>query len=151
MSASLARKVQRELKKDRYPGFTRKEIQSKLPQSNVEVSLATVSNTLLRVSMIACRPRKTPLLKVNHLKARLEQARTHINKPCNFLRSVLWSDETKMELFRHNDVKYVFGKMAREMNQRIPLQLLSMVVNSLYYGVVSALRVLVVFIEAKGL
>ena len=87
ISARLARKVQREIKKN--PRLTRKEIQSQLLQSNVEVSLATVSNTLHRVGMIARRPRKTPLLKANQLKAQLKYARTHVSKPCNFWWSVL--------------------------------------------------------------
>ena len=31
-------------------------------------------------------------------------------KFCNFWRSVLWPEETKIELLGHNDVKYVFRR-----------------------------------------
>ena len=56
------------------------------------------------------RPRKTPLLKPRHVKARLAFARANINKDSSFWSSVLWSDETKMELFGHRDVAYVWRK-----------------------------------------
>ena len=37
--------------------------------------------------------------KANHKKARLEFAKMHIDKPLSFWENVLWTDETKLELF----------------------------------------------------
>jgi len=39
------------------------------------------------------------LLKANHKKARLEFAIMHIDKPQSFWENVLWTDESKLELF----------------------------------------------------
>lgn len=58
------------------------------------------------VGFHGCRPRKTPLLQalIRHAKAHLAFANAHLDKEEGFWSSVLWSDETKIELFGHNDV-----------------------------------------------
>ncbi|CDQ58083.1 unnamed protein product [Oncorhynchus mykiss] len=43
-------------------------------------------------------------------KARLRFATAHGGKYHHFWRNVLWSDETKIELFGHNDHCYVWMK-----------------------------------------
>ena len=43
-------------------------------------------------------------------KARLRFATAHGDKDRTFWRNVLWSDETKIELFGHNDHRYVLRK-----------------------------------------
>uniref|UniRef100_A0AAZ3RCA0 Transposase n=1 Tax=Oncorhynchus tshawytscha TaxID=74940 RepID=A0AAZ3RCA0_ONCTS len=43
-------------------------------------------------------------------KARLRFATAHGDKDRTFWRNVLWSDETKIELFGHNDHRYVWRK-----------------------------------------
>ena len=43
-------------------------------------------------------------------KARLRFATSHDDKDPTFWRNVLWSDETKIELFVHNDHRYVWRK-----------------------------------------
>lgn len=52
-------------------------------------------------------PRRTPLLKEWHIRARLTFACEHLKSKDEFWKSVLWSDETKLELFGHMDVAYV--------------------------------------------
>ena len=47
--------------------------------------------------------RKKPLVQNSHNKARLRFATAHGDKDCTFWRNVLWSDETKLELFGQND------------------------------------------------
>ncbi|CDQ60185.1 unnamed protein product [Oncorhynchus mykiss] len=54
--------------------------------------------------------RKKPLLQNRHKKARLRFATAHGDKDRTFWRNVLWSDETKIELFGHNDHRYVWRK-----------------------------------------
>ena len=45
------------------------------------------------------RPRRTPLLSQRHEEARLQFARTYPSKPQSLWENVLWTDETKVELF----------------------------------------------------
>ena len=50
-----------------------------------------------------CSARKKPLLQNRHEKSRLWFATAHGDKDRTFWRNVLWSDETKIELFGQND------------------------------------------------
>uniref|UniRef100_A0AAZ3RHH1 Transposase n=1 Tax=Oncorhynchus tshawytscha TaxID=74940 RepID=A0AAZ3RHH1_ONCTS len=54
--------------------------------------------------------RKKPLLQNRHNKARLRFTTAHGDKDHTFWRNVLWSDETKIELFGHNDHYYLWRK-----------------------------------------
>ncbi|XP_077574453.1 uncharacterized protein LOC144197742 [Stigmatopora nigra] len=49
-------------------------------------------------------------LQKRHLKARLKFAADHMDKDKTFWRKVLWSDETKIELFGHNAQQYVWRR-----------------------------------------
>ena len=60
--------------------------------------------------MKGCSARKKPLLQNCHKKARLRFATAHGDKYRTFWRNVLWSDETKIELFGHSDCDYVWRK-----------------------------------------
>uniref|UniRef100_A0AAZ3R193 Sleeping Beauty transposase HTH domain-containing protein n=1 Tax=Oncorhynchus tshawytscha TaxID=74940 RepID=A0AAZ3R193_ONCTS len=53
--------------------------------------------------------RKKPLLQTRH-KARLRFATAHGDKDRTFWSNVLWFNETKIELFGHNDHRYVWKK-----------------------------------------
>ncbi|KAL0188386.1 hypothetical protein M9458_015485, partial [Cirrhinus mrigala] len=59
------------------------------------------------------RPRRTPLLSQRHKKARLEFEKTYVTKPQSFWENVLWTDETKVELFG----KAHHGTVCRKRNE----------------------------------
>ena len=46
-------------------------------------------------------------MKANHKKVRQEFAKMHIDKPQSFWENVLWTDETKLELFGKSHQLYV--------------------------------------------
>ena len=95
-----------------------KMIVADLASSGVDVSRNTVVRALHRCGLQGHRPRRTPLLKERHIKARLRFAREHLKGKDEFWKFVLWSDETKLELFGHMDVAYVWRRKGEAFNAK---------------------------------
>lgn len=108
ISGNLARKLLREAKAK--PSVTLKELQNPAAEAGVDVHKSTISRTLHKGGLHGRVARKKPFLKKNHIKARLEFAKRHLEQPLQFWQNVLWSDETKIELFGENSKKYVWRK-----------------------------------------
>lgn len=79
--------------------------------------------------MKTCHSRKTFLLQFHYLKVYLNFAKDYIEKNAEFLKKILWSDETKIELFGHNDVPHVWRKAGE-------VHLLKNIVPAVNHGVV---------------
>ncbi|CAI9612316.1 unnamed protein product, partial [Staurois parvus] len=79
-----------------------KEVES---QTEVIVSHGTIWRTLQRNSMHGCRPRRKPVLQHKHKKTHLEFARAHAEKEEDYWVSVLWNDETKINIFETDGFK----------------------------------------------
>ncbi len=88
-----------------------KEVES---QTWVTISRDTIRRTLQRNGMHGCRPRKKPLLKPKHKKARLEFARAYADKDEDYWDSILWSDETKINVFGTDGFKTVWRRKGEE-------------------------------------
>ncbi|KAK3507235.1 hypothetical protein QTP70_011919 [Hemibagrus guttatus] len=104
----LARRIVRELKKN--PRITAKAILMNLGSAGGNISRQTVQRTLHTAGFHGRTTRRTPLLQIRYTKARLAFANAHLDKEEDFWSSVLWSDETKIELFGHNDVAFIWRK-----------------------------------------
>ncbi len=84
---------------DKEPRLTSKQIQADLQTQGTTVSARTIRHHLNEKGHYGRRPRRTPLLTQRHKKARLEFDKTYVTKPQSFWENVLWTDETKVELF----------------------------------------------------
>ena len=78
--------------------LTAKQIQADLQTQGTTASTRTICHQLNKRESVEGDPGGPPLLRERHKKARLEFAKTLLNKPKSW-ENVLWTDETKLELF----------------------------------------------------
>jgi hypothetical protein len=104
------------------PKITSKELQSHLASTGKTVDVSTVRRYLNREGLHGRVPRRKPLLKPIHKEKRLEFARQHIDATQAELNKILWSDETKLELFGVNDNRFVWRKSGEALleNNTVP-------------------------------
>ena len=81
------------------PSTTQEELVNDLKAVGTTVTKRTISNTLHREGFKSCCAHKVPLLKKAHVQARLKFAKEHLYEAWE---KVMWSDETKIELFGIN-------------------------------------------------
>lgn len=103
---SAHRRLVREIKKN--PKVTAKELKDMLETVGTSVSDRTVRRHLNSDGFHGRRPRCKPLLKAGHRKQRLAYAKQHLDKPQAFFNHILWSDETKIELFPNKGASRVW-------------------------------------------
>uniref|UniRef100_A0A672Q5G9 G2/mitotic-specific cyclin-B2-like n=1 Tax=Sinocyclocheilus grahami TaxID=75366 RepID=A0A672Q5G9_SINGR len=92
-------------------------------QTGVTISRDTIRHTLQRNGMQGCRPRKEALLKPRHKKAHLEFARAHADKDEDYWDSILWSDETKINVSLNGKMPFLFFPFQVQPVTRKKLQL----------------------------
>ncbi|KAK6301780.1 hypothetical protein J4Q44_G00278330 [Coregonus suidteri] len=100
------------------PRTTRQDLVNDLKRAGTTVSKKTISSTLRRHGLKSCSARKVPLLKPAHIQARLKFANDHLNDPEEEWETVMWSDETKIELFGLNSTRRVWRKKKDEYNPK---------------------------------
>ena len=93
-----------------------------LEEAGTELSISTIKLVLYRHNLKGRSARKKALLQNRLKNARLLFATAHGDKDRTFWRNVLWSNETKVELFGHNDHCYVWRKKGRLASRRTPSQ-----------------------------
>lgn len=108
ITGATERLVIRKVKQN--PFVTRSEIQEQLQSAEVHVSKDTIIRTIHRAFLHSRSPRKMPLLKKRHVAARLKFVDEYIVKPDTYWDTVVWSDETKIELFGRNSASSVWRK-----------------------------------------
>lgn len=96
--------------------LTAPEITARVNESrNNPVSMSTVKRRLLNAGLKGCVAVSKPLLKVINKKKRLDWARQHKNWTLEDWNNVLWSDESKLEIF--GTKRRVFVR--RYLNERV--------------------------------
>ena len=101
------------------PRTTRQDLVNDLKRAGTTVSKKTISNTTL--SWIKVLQRNVPLLKPVHVQARLKFAKDHLDDPEKEWEKVMWSDETKIEVFGLNSTCHVWRKKKDEYNPKITI------------------------------
>ena len=104
------------------PFITRSEIKTDLVGAGINVSKDTISIAQYRTGFHSGSPRKVSILKTKHVKDRLKFVETYEKKGMQFWEKVIWSDETKIELFGGNAATSVWRKYgtAFEKHNTIP-------------------------------
>ncbi len=88
------------------PRTTQEDIVNDLKAARTIVTKKAIGNTLCREGLKSCSARKVPLLKKAHVQAHLKFA-SHSEE--NWVK-VLWSDETKIELFGIKSTRRVWRR-----------------------------------------
>ena len=100
------------------PSTTQEELVNDLKAVGTTVTKRTISNTLHREGLKSCCTRKDPLLKKAHVQARLKFAKEHLYDPEEAWEKMMWSDETKIELFGINSTLEFWRKINAEYNTK---------------------------------
>lgn len=106
ISNRTGRKLVQEATKN--PRLTSRELQEQLAESGIHVHTSTICRHLNEDGLSARVPRKKPLLTKKHKEARLRFAQEHVDKPDGFWANILWTDETKIELYGHMRSRYIW-------------------------------------------
>ncbi|KAI4883812.1 hypothetical protein NFI96_009985 [Prochilodus magdalenae] len=89
---------------------TRRDLMNDLQRAGTKVTKDTTSNTLCREGPKPCSARRVPLPIPVHVQTRLNFAREHMDDPEEDWENIMWSDETKIELFGKNSTRCVWSK-----------------------------------------
>ena len=100
------------------PSTTQKQLVNDLKAVGTTVTKRTFSNTLHCEGLKSCCAHKVPLLKKAHVQACLKFAKEHLDDLGEAWEMVMWSDETKIELFGINSTCHVWRKRNAEYNPK---------------------------------
>ena len=100
------------------PSTTQEELVNDLKAVGATVTKWTISKTLHREGLKSFCARKVPLLKKAHVQAHLKFAKEHLDDPEEAWKKVMWSDETKIELFGINSTRRAWRKRDAEYNPK---------------------------------
>ncbi len=113
------------------------------------VSAQTIHHTLQQVGLHDRRPRRKPLLKLAHIKACKQFAEENLAKSINYWNHVLWSDESKVNLFDSECVQQVWRRPGEEYQENGTLPTVKHVGGSIMVCMTTAGTLELRFIEGN--
>lgn len=105
MTARAQRRMVSEVRKN--PRASAKDLQNSLALANIAVHTSTIRKTLNKNGVHGRTPRRKPLLTKKNIAARQKFTKDHLDVPQQFWQNILWTDETKIELFGRNTQRYI--------------------------------------------
>lgn len=97
------------------PLLTSKQIQHMVQEHhNINLSKRSIRRRLNEFGLRGCVSRKVPYLSAKNRQKRLQFARKHLHKSTQWWRRILWSDETKINVFGSDGKMYVRRPPRRE-------------------------------------
>jgi hypothetical protein len=90
------------------PMVTLTELQSSSVEMREPSRRTTISAAVYQLGLYGRVARRKPLLSKRHMTALLEFAKTHLKDSQTTTSNILWSDETKIELFGLNAKHYIW-------------------------------------------
>ena len=102
------RALVREVKKN--PKLTVAELQRCSREMGESSTKSTITAALHQSGLYGRVARRKPLLSARHMKGHIEFAKKHMKDSQTMRNKILWSDETKIELFGVNSKWYVWRK-----------------------------------------
>ena len=118
------------------PIITLTELQSSLVEMGEPNGRTTVSAAFHKSRLYGRVARRKPLLRKRHMTAHLQFGKRYVKDSESMRQNILWSDETKIELFGLNTKHYCTsgGNWAQIIIHLTPSQPWSMVVAASCYG-----------------
>ena len=86
------------------------QIKNTLQEVGVCVSKSTIKRRLHQSEYRGFTTRCKPLVSLKNRKTRLEFAKQHLKKPLQFWNNILWTDETKINLYQNDGKRRVWRR-----------------------------------------
>ncbi len=114
------RALVREVKKN--PKITVAELQRCIREMGESCRKSTITAALHQSGLYGRVARRKPLLSTRNMKARMEFVKKHLKDSKMVTNNILWSDESKIELFGLNSKQYVWRKpgTAHHLSNTVP-------------------------------
>ena len=93
------------------PFTTSTRVKNTLQEVGVSVSKSTIKRRLHESKYKGFTTRCKPLISLKNRKARIDFAKKHLKKPAQFWNSILWTDETKINLYQNDGKKKVWRRI----------------------------------------
>uniref|UniRef100_A0A3P9K0U6 Transposase Tc1-like domain-containing protein n=1 Tax=Oryzias latipes TaxID=8090 RepID=A0A3P9K0U6_ORYLA len=89
---------------------TANQVNNTLQEVGVSISKSTIKRRLHESRYRGYTARCKPLISLKNRKARLDFAKKHLKKPAQFWKNILWTDETKINLYQNDGERKVWRR-----------------------------------------